>query len=84
MNGISKETFETANQKTQLNILFDYQKGTHGNIEQILVLLQKHPTDCDVRFKKMEKRKFKDTIISGGMGFIGGFSAMVAKLKIWG
>ncbi len=51
MNGISKETFEAANEKTKLSILFDYQKGTHSNIESILSLLQKHPLDCEKRFK---------------------------------
>jgi|FLOH01.1.fsa_nt_gi hypothetical protein len=84
MNGISKETFEAANEKTKLSILFDYQKGTHSNIESILSLLQKHPLDCEKRFKKLEHRKLLDTVLSGGLGFVGGFSAMAAKLKFWG
>jgi muramoyltetrapeptide carboxypeptidase LdcA involved in peptidoglycan recycling len=84
MNGITKETFDSADKETQLRILFDYQHGTHENINKILELLKAHPGNCDDRFKKLENMKMKNTALSAIMGLIGGFSAMVAKLKLWG
>jgi len=84
MNGITKQTFQDADEKTRFGILFDYQFTTAQDIREIKNLMQKHPHGCEERFKKLENRKLKDTIVSGGLGLIGGFSAMVAKLKFWG
>jgi hypothetical protein len=83
MNGITKQTFQEADEKTRLDILFDYQKDTHAYIQEIKLLLQQHPTNCEERFKAIEGSKVKDTLLSGAMGFIGGFTAIVAKLNIW-
>uniref|UniRef100_A0A6H1ZRE6 Uncharacterized protein n=1 Tax=viral metagenome TaxID=1070528 RepID=A0A6H1ZRE6_9ZZZZ len=33
--------------------------------------------------KTLKKRKKIDTVISGGMGFAGGFTAMLAKVVFW-
>jgi Mg2+ and Co2+ transporter CorA len=84
MTGITKETFKEADPETKMDILFDCQRETSDDIKQIMKLMQEHPLNCESRFKKLEKRKFKDTIVAGGMGFIGGFSAVIAKLKLWG
>jgi len=84
MNGITKQTFQGANEKTRFEILFDYQFDTAQDIKEIRKLMEKHPPGCEERFKKLENRKLKDTVISGGLGFIGGFTAMAAKLKFWG
>ena len=84
MNGITKQTFQDADEKTRFGILFDYQICMSGDIKKIKELLEKHPPGCEERFKKLENRKLKDTVISGGLGFIGGFTAMAAKLKFWG
>jgi hypothetical protein len=84
MPGIAKETFKEAGPETKMDILFDYQKETSFDIKQIKQLMEGHPLNCETRFKMLENRKFKDTIVAGSLGFIGGFSAMVAKLKFWG
>ena len=31
----------------------------------------------------LKKRKKIDTVVSGGMGFLGGFTAMLAKVLFW-
>jgi len=84
MNGITKQTFQGANEKTRFEILFDYQLDMASDIREIKELMQKHPLGCEERFKNLENRKLKDTVVSGGLGFIGGFTAMAAKLKFWG
>ena len=83
MTSITRETFKEADDTTKMDILFDYQKETSGDIKSIINLMQEHPGNCEDRFKKLESRKFKDTFIAGGLGLIGGFSAMIAKLKFW-
>lgn len=37
---------------------------------------------CELRFKKLEKRKLFDTTVSGGSGLVGGFLAVLAS-KLW-
>ena len=37
---------------------------------------------CD-DIQALKKRRKLDTVFSGGMGFIGGFSAMLAKVVFW-
>ena len=87
MNGITKQTFQDADEKTRFGILFDYQFTTAQDIKEIKELMQKHPHGCEERFQNLENRKFKNIVFSGCMGFLGGFSAMVsamvAKLKFW-
>jgi len=84
MIGITKETFQEADEKTKLDILFDFQVTTSKGINDILKLLQQHPSDCEDRFKRLENRKFRDSLVSSGFGLVGGFAAMAAKLKFWG
>ena len=84
MSGITKQTFQDADEKTRSGILFDYQFDTAQDIKEIKGILKKHPLGCEERFKNLENRKLRDTIISGSLGLIGGFSAMAAKLKFWG
>lgn len=84
MNGITKETFQAADKQTQLSILFDYQKGTNTTTAEILELMREHPKGCEDRFKKLEKKQPVNTVVAGGLGFLGGFVAMAAKLKFWG
>jgi hypothetical protein len=84
MTGITKETFTRADIETQMGILYDYHRDTSEGIKDIQTLLQKHPSDCEKRFVALETRKIKDTAISGGMGLLGGFLTMAAKLKFWG
>lgn len=83
MNGITKETFKDADTDTKLDILFDYRYEDHMNIKKILDLLSQHPKNCQTRFEKLESRSVKDTLLSAGFGFVGGFAAMAAKLKWW-
>jgi len=33
--------------------------------------------------RALKKRKKIDTVVSGGLGFIGGFTAMLAKMVLW-
>ena len=33
--------------------------------------------------KILKKRRKLDTVVSGGFGFFGGFSAMLAKFMLW-
>ena len=84
MTGITKETFKSADPETKLDILFDYHSDTSKGIKNIESLLQQHPTDCEKRFVTLEKRKVKDSFLGGGMGLLGGFLTMAAKLKFWG
>jgi len=76
---IEKDSFDGADTSTKLSILFDYQKNTR----KILKLLGQHPTGCEARFKKIEKKAFFSMIITPPAAFLGGFAAIVAKLKWW-
>ena len=72
MTGITKETFEAANEDTKLSILFDICYDIREKQKTI-------PAMCDKRFKILEDRKFKDTAIAGTLGFVGGFIAVLGK-----
>jgi len=84
MNAITKETFKEADINTKMDILFDYQHNTDANVQKLVDLISKRPTGCEERFKKIETKKIKDTAMASGLGFIGGFTAVVAKMKFWG
>lgn len=84
MNGISKETFEKADGRTRMDILFDYQKNTYNQIKEIKEILRQHPLNCDERFKRVEKKIPLNTAIAASSGFIGGAAVILAKLKFWG
>jgi hypothetical protein len=84
MSEITKETFEKFDTDSKLNTLFDYHSSTSLGIKNIESLLQGHPKDCEKRFTKLEKTKIKNTAFSAAMGFVGGFVAMLTKLKFWG
>jgi DNA-binding Lrp family transcriptional regulator len=77
MSEITKETFKGYDTDSKLNTLFDYQNN-------ILERLEIHPKDCSERFKKLEKAKVKNAVLSAGGGVLGGFLAIIAKFKIWG
>ena len=77
MSGITKETFKEADADTKLDILFDYVKDIYSTQTAQI-------ETCNKRFKKIEKRKVKDTVVACSLGLIGGFAAVIAKLKIWG
>jgi hypothetical protein len=83
MNGITKETFHAADEKTRSDILFDLLKNTYSDIQKVKAALEKHPLNCDERFKKLESNRIKDTGIAAGMGFFGGFSAILAKISFF-
>ena len=70
MSIISKETFLAANDpKNRDAMLYDFLQSIDTKLCQLQANLQ--------------KRKNKDTAISIGAGFLGGFSAIAAKLAIW-
>jgi len=46
------------------------------------VLFDYSLTMCE-DIQALKKRKKIDTVISGGMGFVGGFTAMLAKMVFW-
>ena len=46
------------------------------------VLFDYSLTMCE-DIQALKKRKKIDTVISGGMGFVGGFTAMLAKVVFW-
>jgi hypothetical protein len=84
MNGITKDTYKAASTDTKLDILFDLHCERNGDVKEILIRLASHPTDCGLRFEKLEKKSVRDTFVSGGMGLLAGFATMAAKLKFWG
>ena len=84
MTGITKETFKEADTHTKLDILFDYIKDIYNLQETQNGTFLNHIDVCNAKFYKLNKKKMKDTAIASGFGFIGGFSAVLAKLKIWG
>ena len=77
MNGITKDTFKAFPVDAKLDTLFDY-------IQDIHVQQNEHPVACNKRFEKLEDKKVRDTVVSSGMGLLGGFVAVAAKLKFWG
>ena len=83
MNGITRNTFEDADVDTKLNILFDYQKNTHGDIQVIKSAMELHPLDCPVRFEKLEKRRIKDSWIFALLALFGGLIGGAGKSFGW-
>ena len=55
--------------------------------DQILWLIystfNKQRDDCSIRFYKIEKRKWVAVAAASVSGFLGGFSAVAAKMMIW-
>lgn len=83
MNGIARQTFQDADEKTRFGILFDLQVGTAKDIKDIKRLIQKHPIGCEGRFKKLESRKLKDSALAISAGVITAVGTVAAKLKFW-
>ena len=76
MDGISKETFNSAEADVKLNILFDFLTEIHSQ--------QKKQFEAgDKRLQALEKQKLKFYSIAGIGGIIGGFIAVMTK-KIMG
>ena len=71
-HGIKKETFTEADDKTRIAMTFDL-------LEEIHDLQQKQMTKCEKRFTVIEKRKWYDKGLAGGMGMIAGFAASLFR-----
>ena len=68
-NGIwDRDTYVTAEEETQRKMTFDMLKAIHD----------KQPL-CEIRFKKLEARKWRDKGIATGSGLFGGFIAVFFK-----
>jgi hypothetical protein len=74
MNEIKKETFEKMSVNLQMLVIFDYVHSIHEFIKN-------QPAICDTRIKKIEKSRPIDLLYSGIGGLIGGFIAIIAKIK---
>ena len=70
--GIKKDTFTEADEKTRIALTFDLLSEIHENQ---CAQLEK----CDGRFKTIENRKIQDKGFAGMTGFIGGFIATLFK-----
>ena len=67
-SGIEKSTFVDADEKTRIAMTFDLLSEIHD-------AQQAQISKCDKRFKPLERRKWFDKGIAGGIGAIGGFMA---------
>lgn len=73
-HGVEKETFVEADEKTFRALTFDILNSIDSNV------CDKYNAHED-RISKLEKRKKRDTSVSGGAGLVGGFiAAIVQKL----
>lgn len=70
------EQFATLPTEEQRMALFE-------NVVDIKELLSEQVVQCDGRFKKIEQRKWVNTVASAGGGLIGGFISMITYLKFW-
>lgn len=64
-NGITKETFVDADEKTRIALTFELLSAIHDH-------QCKQVGKCEKRFKALENRKNMNSIISGVGGMIGG------------
>ena len=76
-NVITRETFETLNDSGKLGIVFDIVTSIHANCSA-------QQNTCAQRFDKIEKRKWVSVVASAGGGLVGGFIAIISKIKIFG
>ena len=72
MDGISKETFDSAETDVKLSILFDC-------LTEIHLQQKKQFEKGDKRFEALEKQKIKAYAIGGIGGIVGGFIAFFTK-----
>lgn len=69
-HGISKETYLTADPGTTKSLTYDMMNHIATKVDEIA-------EDHDVRLKKLESRKRRDTVKASFSGFAGGFFAMI-------
>jgi len=85
---VSKEAFDSADNKTKLLLIYGMLKDIGINLSEHVAYQEsncgKRSKKCDARFIKIERRKITNAGISATGGFIGGFVAMILKIKFWG
>jgi len=83
MNGITKDTFKDADRDTQMLILFDVSITTNDAVTTLTSHCPDQRRECEAQLVKIRSGQRWDKAWSVAGGFIGGFSAMVAKVAFW-
>ena len=85
---ISREAFESADDHTKQLLIFDMlqaqSKLLTGSTEAQKTFCTARCQICDTRMKALEGRKFLNGGLAAGGGFVGGFVAMILKIRYWG
>lgn len=84
IQSIQKETYVEADEATTKALTYDILKGLHEKLDELKRVHYSHTLGCNDRFKHLEERKTKDSIVSSAFGILGGFLAVVAYwIKQW-
>jgi len=77
MQDISTETFVAMTPKSQMSVMFDYNKTSYGLLERMCKRL-------DEVESRQKKWKIVTASVGAATGLFGGALVMLAKLKWWG
>lgn len=77
-HGITKDTYVNADSKTTKALTYDMLNDIGKSIEDMKKVHVEHLEVCNKRFKGLESRRKKDTVIASGSGVIGGFLAVTS------
>jgi hypothetical protein len=80
IHNIARDTFIDASPETARALTYDLFKGLYEKVDNLLACHHQHMDLCNTRFKDLENRKIKDTIIASGSGFLGGVAAGLLAL----
>ena len=78
-HGVKRDTYINADPDTTKALTYDMLDHIAGKVDEIKTIYEGHLGACDIRFKKLENKKKRDTAISAISGGIGGFLAIATK-----
>ena len=78
-DGISRETYMNSDPQTGRALTYDMLSEIRSIQLQIVDGCGSKRSECDIRIKKLEKKKIFDTSVSAITGIVGGMLAVILK-----
>jgi len=82
--GIAKETYVQADDKTTKALTYDLLNDLHSKVDSLAECQRDQVKSCDGRFRTLENNKKRNAAIAASTGFGGGFVAIISTyVKQW-